>query len=65
MSQLISTNQGGKRKLTEKQVSFLEHLIETKGDAKLAADLAGYKSSHYHLLKSLKQEVLDLSLIHI
>ena len=31
-----------KKKLTEKQESFLENLIETKGDLKLAAELAGY-----------------------
>ena len=61
MSQLISTNQTSGRKLTEKQVSFLDYLIETKGDAKQAAELAGYKSSHYHLLRTLKQEVLDIT----
>ena len=61
MNQLSTLNQTDKRKLSEKQQSFLDNLIETKGDAKLAASLAGYKSSHYHLLKRLKQEVLDIT----
>ena len=61
MSQLISTNQTSRRQLNERQVAFLDYLIETKGDAKKAAVLAGYKSSHYHLLRSLKQEVLDIT----
>jgi hypothetical protein len=61
MSQLATINQSTKRKLTEKQTSFLDHLIQTKGDARQAAELAGYKSSHYHLLRTLKQEVLDIT----
>ena len=46
-------NKSRKRELTEKQQSFLNHLVDTNGDAKKAAELAGY-TSHYHL-----------SLIHI
>lgn len=61
MSQLSTLNQSNTRKLSERQQSFLDNLVETRGDAKLAAELAGYKSSHYHLLKSLKQEVLDIT----
>jgi hypothetical protein len=61
MSQLSTLNQSNTRKLSDKQQSFLDNLVETKGDAKLAAQMAGYKSSHYHLLKSLKQEVLDIT----
>jgi len=61
MSQLTSVNQSNKRKLNERQTAFLDYLIETKGDAKQAAELAGYKGSHYHLLRSLKQEVLDIT----
>ena len=61
MSQLATINQSTKRKLTEKQTSFLDYLIQTKGDARQAAELAGYKSSHYHLLRTLKQEVLDIT----
>jgi hypothetical protein len=38
MSNLPAT----KRNLTEKQEAFLENLVETKGDLKLAAELAGY-----------------------
>tara|TARA_R100000789_G_scaffold48195_1_gene48803 strand:+ start:223 stop:660 length:438 start_codon:yes stop_codon:yes gene_type:complete len=61
MSQLSTLNETNTRKLSEKQQSFLDNLIETRGNAKQAAELAGYKSSHYHLLKSLKQEVLDIT----
>jgi|TARA_R100001530_G_scaffold22001_1_gene18111 hypothetical protein len=61
MSQLSTLNETSTRKLSEKQQSFLDNLIETRGNAKQAAELAGYKSSHYHLLKSLKQEVLDIT----
>ena len=46
------------RKLTEKQESFLNHLIETKGNLKLSAELAGYSGNHYQVIQSL-------SLIHI
>ena len=35
-------NNTRKRELTEKQQSFLNHLVETQGDAKEAAKLAGY-----------------------
>ena len=41
-----------KRELTEKQQSFLKHLVETQGDAKQAAKLAGYSSPHHHVVKS-------------
>ncbi len=61
MSQLSTLNETSTRKLSEKQQSFLDNLIETRGNAKQAAELAGYKSPHYHLLKSLKQEVLDIT----
>ena len=43
-----------KRELTPKQESFLEHLIECQGDAKKAAELAGYKSHYHHVVKTLK-----------
>tara|TARA_R100001377_G_scaffold35586_2_gene19658 strand:+ start:2551 stop:2988 length:438 start_codon:yes stop_codon:yes gene_type:complete len=49
------------RTLTVKQQSFLEYLVDTKGDAKKAAELAGY-SSHYHtVVKGLKAEILELT----
>ena len=50
-----------KRELTEKQQSFLEHLVETQGDAKKAAELAGYKSHYHHVVKTLKNEILELT----
>ena len=40
-------NNTRKRELTDKQEAFLQHLVETQGDAREAAKLAGY-SSHYH-----------------
>mgnify|MGYP003152014796 CR=1 FL=1 len=57
MSNLPAT----KRNLTEKQESFLENLLETKGDLKLAAELAGYSGNHYQIIQSLKQEIVDLA----
>ena len=54
-------NLPSERKLTEKQQSFLNNLIETKGDLKLSAELAGYSGNHYQVLKSLKEEVVDLA----
>ena len=50
-----------KRKLTEKQQSFLNNIIETKGNLKLSAELAGYSGNHYQILKSLKSEVVDIA----
>ena len=50
-----------KRKLTEKQENFLENVIETKGNLKLSAELAGYKGNHYQVIQSLKQELVDLA----
>ena len=49
------------RKLTEKQESFLNNLIETKGNLKLSAELAGYAGNHYQVIKSLRQEIVDLA----
>jgi hypothetical protein len=50
-----------KRELTVKQQSFLEHLIDTQGDAKAAAELAGYTSHYHHVVKTLKSEILELT----
>ena len=50
-----------KRELTEKQQMFLEHLVECQGDAKKAAELAGYKSHYHHVVKTLKSEILELT----
>jgi len=50
-----------KRKLTDKQENFLNNLIETKGNLKLSAELAGYSGNHYQVIKSLKHEIVDLA----
>ena len=50
-----------KKKLTEKQENFLNNLIETKGNLKLSAELAGYSGNHYQVIQSLKQEIVDLA----
>jgi glycerate-2-kinase len=50
-----------KKTLTEKQQKFLDCLVETQGDPKLAAELAGYSGNHQQVLKSLKDEVVDLA----
>ena len=57
MSNLPATT----RTLTEKQQSFLSNLIETKGDLKLSAELAGYSGNHYQIIQSLKHEIGDLA----
>ena len=49
------------KELTDKQHSFLEHLVEQGGDPKKAAELAGYNSGHYQVVKSLKKEILDIA----
>jgi len=49
------------RNLTDKQKSFLNNLVATEGDFKKAAELAGYSGNHYQVLKSLKEEVVDLA----
>lgn len=58
MSYLTETK---KRNLTEKQQSFLDNIVATEGDFKKSAELAGYSGNHYQILKSLKQEVVDLA----
>ena len=54
-------NNTRKRELTEKQQSFLNHLVETQGDAREAAKLAGYSSHYHHVVKTLKSEILELT----
>ena len=54
-------NTNNKRELTDKQQAFLTHLVETQGDAKKAAELAGYSSHYHHVLKTLKSEILELT----
>jgi len=50
-----------KKELTEKQKSFLGHLVEVGGDPKKAAELAGYSGNHWQVTKSLKNEIIDLA----
>ena len=47
--------------LTDKQQKFLDCLIETNGNPKEAAELAGYSGTHYQVVKSLKNEIIDLA----
>ena len=61
MAILPSVTNESKRQLTEKQQSFLNHLVETEGDAKKAAELAGYTSHYHHVVKTLKNEILELT----
>ena len=49
------------RKLTEKQQSFLDYLIETNGNPKEAAELAGYSGNHYQIIQTLREEIVDLA----
>ena len=49
------------RNLTENQQQFLNHLVETGGDFKKSAELAGYSGNHYQVLRSLREEVVDLA----
>ena len=49
------------RELTDKQQLFLDSLVETQGDPKKAAAIAGYSGGHYQVLKALKNEVLELT----
>jgi|TARA_R110000824_G_scaffold374502_1_gene565064 hypothetical protein len=51
-----------KKELTLKQKGFLDHLIETGGDPKKAAELAGYApNTHWQVTKALKTEIIDLA----
>ena len=50
-----------KRALTDKQQMFLEQLVECEGDAKKAAEIAGYKSHYHHVVKTLKSEILEIT----
>ena len=61
MSYLPQTTNSKAKELTEKQQSFLKHLVETQGDAKQAAQLAGYSSPYYQIVKSLKSEILEIT----
>jgi hypothetical protein len=58
MSNSLTTQ---KRNLTEKQQLFLDNILETKGNLKLSAELAGYSGNHYQVIKSLKDEIVELA----
>ncbi len=58
MSNSLTTQ---KRNLTEKQQLFLDNILETKGNLKLSAELAGYSGNHYQVIKSLKEEIVELA----
>ena len=59
---LTDSNNSKDRVLTDKQQKFLDCLIETNGNSKQAAELAGYSgSNHYQVVKSLKEEIIDLA----
>ena len=50
------------RELTGKQQKFLDCLIQTGGDPKYAAELAGYaEGSYFQVIKSLKNEIIELA----
>lgn len=51
-----------KKELTTKQQSFLDNLLECGGDAKRAAELAGYaEGSYVSVVRALKSEILELT----
>ncbi len=51
-----------KKELTVKQQTFLDHLIETGGDPKKAAKLAGYsENGHWQVVQALKNEIIELA----
>lgn len=51
-----------KKELTTKQQAFLDNLMETGGDPKKAAELAGYApNTHWQVTQALKNEILDLA----
>ena len=51
-----------KKELTTKQQTFLDNLVETGGDPKEAARLAGYsENGHWQVAHALKNEMIDLA----
>jgi len=49
------------RQLTEKQQKFLDALVAHNGNPKVAAEVAGYSGNYHQVLKSLKDEVINLA----
>ena len=60
MSYLPST-EVKERSLTDKQQAFLDNLITTGGNPKEAAELAGYSGNYHQVIKSLREEVIQLA----
>ena len=62
---ISSSSQDGRsseRDLTEKQQKFLDGLINTGGDPKKAAELAGYAEGSYtQVVKALKEDIIELA----
>jgi hypothetical protein len=51
-----------KKELTTKQQTFLENLITCNGNARQAAELAGYAEGSYtSVVKALKSEILEMT----
>jgi|TARA_B110000037_G_scaffold217979_1_gene280104 phage terminase small subunit len=51
-----------KKELTTKQQTFLDNLVETGGDPKEAARLAGYsENGHWQVAQALKNEIIELA----
>ena len=58
----IMYNMETKKELTVKQQDFLDNLIACGGNARQAAELAGYAAGSYTaVVKALKSEILDLA----
>lgn len=57
----LPTTESKERNLTDKQQAFLDNLVETGGDPKKAAELAGYSGNYHQVIKSLKEEVIELA----
>ena len=61
-SPLSRDGRSSERELTERQQSFLDNLINTGGDPKKAAELAGYAEGSYtQVVKALKEEIIELA----
>lgn len=51
-----------KKELTTKQIIFLENLISCNGNARQAAELAGYAEGSYTaVVKGLRSEILEMT----
>ena len=61
-SSLSKDGRSSERELTERQQAFLDNLINTGGDPKEAAELAGYAEGSYtQVVKALKEEIIELA----